>query len=198
MADIPAAVHLKSSHLKSVNHGLVFLFRTTTTATDNRTGPQTNGARMQLTSAAFKNEGKIPRKYTCEGDDRSPPLEWSGAPQETKSFALIVDDPDAPDPAKPLRVYVHWVLCNIPANTTGLDENGDLPASTVVGVNDFGNVGWGGPCPPTGRHRYFFKLYALDAALSGLASPKKKDLENAMEGHILAQAELMGTYQKGD
>ena len=156
---------------------------------------------MELKSPAFTNEGRIPRKYTCESDDLSPPLEWSGAPEETKSFALIVDDPDAPDPAKPQRVYVHWVLFNIPANTTVLDENasrGKLPPGTVTGVNDWDNREWGGPCPPIGRHRYFFKLYALDASLSGLTSPKKKDLENAMQGHVLAQAELMGTYQKGD
>ena len=156
---------------------------------------------MELKSPAFTNEGRIPRKYTCESDDLSPPLEWSGAPEETKSFALIVDDPDAPDPAKPQRVYVHWVLFNIPANTTVLAENasrGKLPPGTVTGVNDWDNREWGGPCPPIGRHRYFFKLYALDASLSGLTSPKKKDLENAMQGHVLAQAELMGTYQKGD
>ena len=156
---------------------------------------------MELTSTAFTNGGKIPKKYTCEGDDSTIPLRWSGAPQGTKSFALIVDDPDAPDPAKPQRVYVHWVLANIPADTTGLDEDPSrrkLPAGTIVGVNDFGKTDWGGPCPPIGRHRYFFKLYALDTMLSGLSSPRKKDLEKAMEGHIVAQAELMGTYQKGD
>ena len=156
---------------------------------------------LTLKSSAFQSNGNIPREYTCEGEDLSPPLEWSGAPAGTKSFALIVDDPDAPDPAKPQRVYVHWVLFNIPANTTVLDENasrGKLPPGTVTGVNDWDNREWGGPCPPIGRHRYFFKLYALDASLSGLTSPKKKDLENAMQGHVLAQAELMGTYQKGD
>lgn len=156
---------------------------------------------MELTSPAFTNEGRIPKKHTCESDDLSPPLQWSGAPEKTKSFALIVDDPDAPDPAKPQRVYVHWVLLNIPASTTGIDENasrGSLPPGTITGVNDWGNREWGGPCPPIGRHRYFFKLYALDASLTGLTSPRKKDLENAMQGHILAQAQLMGTYQKGD
>lgn len=156
---------------------------------------------MNLTSPAFTNEGRIPKKYTCESDDLSPPLEWTGAPAETKSFALIVDDPDAPDPAKPQRVYVHWVLYNIPTNTTALEENasrGNLPAGTITGMNDWDNREWGGPCPPIGRHRYFFKLYALDVTLTGLTSPKKKDVEDAMEGHILAQAQLMGTYQKGD
>jgi len=156
---------------------------------------------MELTSSAFSNGGRIPAKYTCEGDDLSPPLQWRSAPEGTKSYALIVDDPDAPDPAKPQRVYVHWVLGNIPADTTGFGEDaahGSLPAGTVVGMNDWEKAEWGGPCPPIGRHRYFFKLYALDTVLSGLSSPKKKDLEKAMEGHILAQAELMGTYQKGD
>ena len=156
---------------------------------------------MQLTSAAFTNEGRIPKKFTCEGDDLSPPLEWSGAPQGTKSFALIVDDPDAPDPAKPQVVWVHWVLYNIPANATRLDENASrsqLPPGTVTGINDWDKPEWGGPCPPIGRHRYFFKLYALDTTLDGLSSPRKKDVESAMKGHILAQAELMGTYQKGD
>lgn len=156
---------------------------------------------MQLTSTAFAHEGRIPTKYTCEGDDLSPPLKWTGAPEGTKSFALIVDDPDAPDPAKPQMVYVHWVLYNIPAGTSGIDENASrskLPAGTQTGINDYEKAAWGGPCPPIGRHRYFFKLYALDTVLNGLSSVSKKDLENAMRGHILAQAELMGTYQKGD
>jgi hypothetical protein len=156
---------------------------------------------MELTSTAFTNEGRIPKKYTCEGDDLSPPLRWSGAPEGTKSFALIVDDPDAPDPAAPKMVYVHWVLGNIPASASGLDENASrsrLPDGTITGVNDWKKAEWGGPCPPIGRHRYFFKLYALDTMLSGLSSPSKKDLEAAMQGHILAQAQLMGTYQKGD
>jgi Raf kinase inhibitor-like YbhB/YbcL family protein len=156
---------------------------------------------MQLTTTAFDHEGRIPKKYTCEGDDLSPPLAWTDPPQGSKSFALIVDDPDAPDPAKPQMVYVHWVLYNIPAGTSGIDENASrskLPDGTQTGINDYEKAAWGGPCPPIGRHRYFFKLYALDTVLSGLSSPSKKDLENAMRGHILAQAELMGTYQKGD
>ena len=156
---------------------------------------------MKLTSRVITNEGRIPNKYTCEGDDLSPPLEWSDAPEGTKSFALIVDDPDAPDPAKPQVVWVHWVLYNIPADTTGLLENAsraELPSGTVTGINDWTKAEWGGPCPPIGRHRYFFKLYALDTILDGLSSPTKKDVENAMQGHILAQTELMGTYQKGN
>jgi Raf kinase inhibitor-like YbhB/YbcL family protein len=156
---------------------------------------------MQLTSSAFDHEGRIPRKYTCEGEDLSPPLQWTDAPQETKSFALIVDDPDAPDPAAPKMVYVHWVLYNIPAGSSELAENasrGGLPAGTVTGINDWKKAEWGGPCPPIGRHRYFFKLYALDTVVHGLSLDTKKDLESAMKGHLLAQAELMGTYQKGD
>lgn len=156
---------------------------------------------MELTSTAFTNEGKIPRKYTCESDDLSPPLKWSGAPSGTKSFALIVDDPDAPDPQAPKMVYVHWVLYNIPASVSELPENAwqsNLPGGTVTGVNDWDKAEWGGPCPPIGRHRYYFKLYALDTILNGLSSARKKDVENAMQGHILAQSQLMGTYQKGD
>jgi Raf kinase inhibitor-like YbhB/YbcL family protein len=151
---------------------------------------------FSLTSSAFTNGGRIPRKYTCEGDDTSPPLSWSEVPTGARSLALIVDDPDAPDPAKPQRVYVHWVVYNIPSGATQIGE-GTSPPGSATGTNDFGKQAWGGPCPPIGRHRYFFKLYALDTTLD-LESPKKKDLESAMEGHILAQAELMGTYQKGD
>jgi len=151
---------------------------------------------FSLTSSAFTNGGRIPRKYTCEGDDTSPPLSWSEVPSGARSLALIVDDPDAPDPAKPQRVYVHWVVYNIPSGATQTGE-GASPSGAATGTNDFGKQAWGGPCPPIGRHRYFFKLYALDTTLD-LQSPKKKDLESAMQGHILAQAELMGTYQKGD
>jgi Raf kinase inhibitor-like YbhB/YbcL family protein len=156
---------------------------------------------LRITSTAFDNNGKIPPKYTCEGDDMSPPLEWSEVPEGTKSLALIVDDPDAPDPARPQRVYVHWVLYNIPPTATRIDENAwqsNLPGGTVTGINDWDKQAWGGPCPPIGRHRYFFKLYALDTTLDGISSARKKDVEDAMKGHILAQAELMGTYQKGD
>ena len=152
---------------------------------------------LSLTSSAFTNGGKIPRKYTCEGDDTSPPLSWSDLPSGTRSVALIVDDPDAPDPAKPQRVYVHWVVYNIPPGTTQIGEGSAPPSGAGTGTNDFGKQAWGGPCPPIGRHRYFFKLYALDKTLD-LKSAKKKDVESAMQGHILAQAELMGTYQKGD
>lgn len=158
-----------------------------------------NKTALTLTSSAFEQGGSIPSKYTCEGDDLSPPLAWSGAPNGTKTLALIVDDPDAPDPAKPQRVYVHWILHNIPSATTSLGENATksgLPSGAIQGKNDFGHQNYGGPCPPIGRHRYFFKLYALDTDLKNLATPTKPELLKAMEGHILAQTELMGTYQK--
>ena len=163
------------------------------------TGKGSNAMGLQITSPAFSEGRAIPAKYTCEGQDISPPLAWSGAPPNTKSFALIVDDPDAPDPAKPQRVYVHWVLYNIPAGTASLPENASksgLPKGAVQGKNDWGKPEFGGPCPPIGRHRYFHKLYALDTELNGLSSPTKADVERAMKGHILASGELMGTYQK--
>jgi Raf kinase inhibitor-like YbhB/YbcL family protein len=154
---------------------------------------------LNLTSTAFAHEGAIPKKYTCQGDDLSPPLAWSGAPAGTKSFALIVDDPDAPDPKAPKMTWVHWVLFNLPANSTGLAEGvarGALPQGTGEGLNDWKRTGYGGPCPPIGRHRYFHKLYALDSELAGLKNPTKAQVEAAMNGHILAQATLMGTYIK--
>ncbi len=154
---------------------------------------------MHITSTAFAAMASIPSQYTCEGKDLSPPLSFADAPAGTKSFALIVDDPDAPDPRAPKTVWVHWVLYDIPAGTTGLPEavtSAKLPAGTREGKNDWGRTGWGGPCPPIGRHRYFFKLYALDTVLPDLRQPKKADLEKAMQGHILASAELVGTYQK--
>ena len=154
---------------------------------------------LKITSTAFQPGGAIPSKYTCEDRDLSPPLAWSGAPPGTKTFALIVDDPDAPDPAKPQRVYVHWVLYNLPATTIALPENASkkgLPKGAVQGKNDWGKSEYGGPCPPIGRHRYFFKLYALDIELTGLSSPTKGDLERAMNGHVVDSGELIGTYQK--
>lgn len=154
---------------------------------------------FKLTSSAFTEGGAIPPRYTCEGDDISPPLAWSGAPDGTRSFALIVDDPDAPDPAHPQRTYVHWVLYNIPADATALNENASadgLPDGAMAGNNDWGDAAYGGPCPPIGRHRYFFKLHALDAELNGLTDATKADVEQAMEGHVLARAQLIATYQK--
>ena len=153
---------------------------------------------MELSSSAFTHGGVIPTRHTCEGQDIAPPLGWRDAPAATRSFALIVDDPDAPDPAAPKVTWVHWVLYDLPAGAQGLPEGGKpLPAGTREGLNDWHRKGYGGPCPPIGSHRYFFKLYALDAALGDLAAVAKGDVERAMEGHVLAKAELVGTYQKG-
>jgi Raf kinase inhibitor-like YbhB/YbcL family protein len=154
---------------------------------------------LEITSQAFSHEEEIPSKYTCDGKDMSPALEWSGFPEGTKSLALIVDDPDAPDPAAPKMTWVHWVLYNIPPSATGLPEavkSQDLPKGTREGLNDWKRTGYGGPCPPIGRHRYYHKLYALDTVLPDLGKPTKKDLEKAMEGHILAEATLVGTYKR--
>ena|SRR2546423_889507 len=154
---------------------------------------------LKVTSSAFQQGSSIPSQYTCDGNDTSPPLAWSGAAKSAKTFALIVDDPDAPDPAKPQRVYVHWVVYNIPVATSSLPENASksgMPKGAVQGKNDWGKPEYGGPCPPIGRHRYFFKLYALDTDLTGLSAPAKADLERAMKGHIVDSGELMGTYQK--
>jgi len=152
---------------------------------------------LKLTSPAFADGSEIPSVHTCEGRDISPPLEWSGAPAGTRSFALIVDDPDAPDPRAPKMTWVHWVLCNLPAEASGLDEAAkSLPAGTLVGLNDWKRAGYGGPCPPVGRHRYIHKLYALDAVLTGLQQPTKTDVERAMQDHVLAEACLIGTYRK--
>ncbi len=154
---------------------------------------------LKVTSSAFQQGGSIPSQYTCEGKDISPPLAWSGIPSNAKSIALIVDDPDAPDPAKPQRVYVHWVVYNIPSGTSSLSENASksgMPKGSVQGKNDWGKAEYGGPCPPIGRHRYFFELYALDTELTGLSGATKADVERTMKGHVVDSGELMGTYQK--
>ncbi len=153
---------------------------------------------LVLTSRSFEPGGPMPVDFTCEGAQVSPPLEWSGEPPQTRTFVLIVDDPDAPDPKAPKMTFVHWVLYNIPAGTHALetDAAADLPEGTDVGMNDRKQAGWAGPCPPIGRHRYFFKLYALDAALPRLKGATKGQIEAAMKGHIVAQAELIGTYEK--
>ena len=155
---------------------------------------------LVLSSPAFEPGGDIPSRFTCDGPDVSPPLAWSGAPDATRTFALIVDDPDAPDPAAPKRVWVHWVLWNVPASVASLVAGASktgLPKEARQGRHDGGGQGYSGPCPPIGRHRYFHKLYALDAALSGMgADTRKTDLERAMQGHVLAQAELLGTYAR--
>ena len=156
---------------------------------------------MILESPVFQHQESIPAMYTCQGEDLSPPLKWRNISEKAKSLALIVDDPDAPDPAAPQRTYVHWVVYNIPVKAPGFEaaagnEEDLLPKGTLKGQNDWGRKGYGGPCPPIGRHRYFFKLYALDTMLPDLNSPTKQALEAAMEGHIVEKAELIGTYQK--
>lgn len=155
---------------------------------------------FSLTSPAFAGDQLIPRTYTCDGDGISPPLEWSGVPTGAKSLALSVDDPDSPAPDAPRRTWVHLVLYNVPVEATGLAAGigiiTDLPRGAREGLNDWKKVGYGGPCPPNGRHRYFHKLYALDVMLDDLKHPTKAQLERAMNGHVLAQAELIGTYEK--
>ena len=155
---------------------------------------------MTLTSSSFADGAAIPRAHTCQGDETSPALAWSDLPKGTRALALIVDDPDAPDPAAPRMTWVHWVLYNLPPSANGLPESAksaSLPAGTRLGVNDFGHPGYGGPCPPVGRHRYVFKLYALDAPLPDLGGKATKAaVEKAMRGHVLAEARLVGTYQK--
>lgn len=152
---------------------------------------------MELTSTAFAPQEEIHQRYTCEGEDSAPPLHWRGVPSTARSLVLIVDDPDAPDPAAPQRTWVHWVLVDIPPNAAGLPAGGQpLPVGARAGLNDWHRLDYGGPCPPIGRHRYFFKLYALDTTLPALHQPTKTAVDQAMRGHVLAQAELIGTYQK--
>ena len=150
---------------------------------------------INITSSAFEEGGLIPAKYTCDGADVSPPLQWDAVPEGTKSIALICDDPDAP-----MGTWVHWVLFNLPAETKELVE--DIPADKILpdgasqGVSDFGRIGYGGPCPPGGTHRYFFKIYALDTELGLEAGADKRQLLKAMEGHILGQGQLVGKYKR--
>ncbi|MDI1267830.1 MAG: YbhB/YbcL family Raf kinase inhibitor-like protein [Polaromonas sp.] len=152
---------------------------------------------MKLSSSAFAPHDEIPRRHTYEGEDSAPPLHWDGVPTAARSLALIVDDPDAPDPAAPQQTWVHWVLIDLPPDSTDLPAGGQpLPAGARAGLNDGHRADYGGPCPPVGRHRYFFKLYALDTSLPTLHQPTKAAVERAMHGHVLASAELMGTYQK--
>jgi len=151
---------------------------------------------LAIMSTAFLPNGTIPAEYTCEGENRAPPLAFVSPPPGTKSFALVVDDPDAPDPRAPKRTWVHWVVYNLPPQTTSLPAGGFLPAGARSGTNDWGRTGYGGPCPPIGRHRYVHKLYALDVELPNLGAPTKAELERAMTGHILSRAELVGTYEK--
>ncbi|MGI5864066.1 MAG: YbhB/YbcL family Raf kinase inhibitor-like protein [Myxococcales bacterium] len=154
---------------------------------------------LSIASPEFSHQDEIPKKFTHDGLNISPPLAWSGVPAGTKSLALIVDDPDAPDPRAPKRVWTHWTIYNLPPDTTGLPEavrEGQLPGSAREGMNDSGGHGYDGPVPPIGRHRYFFKLYALDTVLPDLGRPTKAQLEKAMKGHVLEQAELVATYER--
>lgn len=145
---------------------------------------------MKLESLVFSSNSFIPKKYTCEGENVNPPLKISEIPPETKSLVLIVDDPDAPG-----NNWVHWIVWNIPPQITEIKEN-NIPQGAIEGMTDFGKTGYGGPCPPWGTHRYFFKLYALDTKLTLNSSAQKSDLEKAMKGHILAKAELIGLYRR--
>lgn len=157
------------------------------------------GQSMTIESGAFEADKEIPQKYTCEGKNLRIPLKWSGIPKGTKSLVLIVDDPDAPDPRKPKMVWVHWILYDIPVSISSLPEgprDAALPKGVRQGLNSWKKKVWGGPCPPIGRHRYFFKLFALDKTLGDLHEPKLKTIMKAMDSHILKKAELMGTYEK--
>lgn len=152
-----------------------------------------------LTSPAFDAGHEIPAIHTCDGSDISPPLSWSGVPPNTKSLVLIVDDPDAPDPAAPQRTWVHWVLYNIPPDARGLEQGvaaNHLPKGTHEGNNDWKRAGYGGPCPPVGKHRYFHKLYAIDTVLPSLGKATKAEVEKAMHGHVIEKTELIGVYQR--
>jgi len=154
---------------------------------------------LTLTSPAFADGEEIPEKYTCLGEDCSPALAWTGVPPDCQSLSLIVDDPDAPDPRAPKTIWAHWLLYNLPPDTAGLAERvspSRLPPGTQEGLNDWHRTGYGGPCPPIGRHRYFFRLYALDRVLEGLKSPTRRKLLAAMEGHVIARVELVGTFRK--
>jgi len=174
----------------------VFAFLIGVVVANSSAAQKTEKGQMQLTSTAFSEAAPIPAKYTCDDKNLSPPLKWSGVPAGAKSLVLIADDPDAP-----VGTWIHWVLYALPSSVTELPE--DVPKGQYTvgggrqGVNDFKHLGYGGPCPPPGKaHRYFFKLYALDAPLDMKPGATRKDVERAMEKHVLAQAQLMGTYNR--
>lgn len=151
-----------------------------------------------ITSSAFNADQEIPRRYTCDGQDISPPLQWTGSPEGTQSLVLIMDDPDAPDPEAPKMIWVHWILYNLPPDSGGFPEavpGSGLPSGALQGINSWDRTGYGGPCPPIGRHRYFFKLCALDYTLPDLGHPDKDKLLECMRGHVIAETVLMGTYR---
>ena len=150
---------------------------------------------LTLSSPAFAHGADIPSQFTCDGSDTPPPLAWSGVPDQAASLALIVDDPDAPDPAAPKMTWVHWVLFNLPPGSAAL-RAGELPSGAQQGLNDWKQTGYRGPCPPVGRHRYYFKLYALDIELPAVKRATKAQIEAAMQGHILTEAQLLGRYRR--
>jgi Raf kinase inhibitor-like YbhB/YbcL family protein len=186
------------------NRRIVFAFSATLATLGFAAAFSTMSTRAQegglvLTSPAFRDGESIPSEYTCDGADLVPPLAWSGVPAQARSLALIVDDPDVPDPAAPKRTWVHWVVYDIPPTASGIAEGGGgakLPAGSKEGINDWRRPAFGGPCPPIGRHRYFHKLYALDVELKDRKTPTKPELEAAMQGHVLASAVLVGTYER--
>lgn len=154
---------------------------------------------LTLRSPAFDHLGPIPVRHTCDGEDTPPPLEWAGVPAAARSLVLIVDDPDAPDPQAPRMTWIHWVLYNLPAGAGGLVEGvtaAGLPPGALDGLNSWNRTGYGGPCPPIGRHRYFHKLLALDTVLPDLGTPDIHRLQAALAGHVLERVELVGTYQR--
>lgn len=154
---------------------------------------------MTISSPTFRHEDPIPERFTCEGADVSPALRWREPPDGTQALALLVEDPDAPDPAAPERIFTHWIIYNLPPDSTGLVENvgiETLPRGARLGQNDFERMRWGGPCPPIGRHRYHFKLYALDSPVPTAHVLTRNGLLDAISGHVLGYAELMGTYEK--
>ncbi len=160
--------------------------------------PSNQESPMKISSTAFADGGEIPARYTYHNQNLSPPLQWKGVPNGTKSLVLIVDDPDAPDPQAPRMTWVHWLLYNIPPDATGLPEGvqtAQLPEGTKEGLNDWEKTGYDGPAPPVGRHRYFHKLYALDTTLDDLHKPTKAQVVAKMKGHVIAQAEWMGTFK---
>jgi len=200
VTDPHAASELPAQQMRRVFPWIAFaLLVPSVPATRSGHAKEEQAMTIKLTSSAFEHEGGIPKLHTCQGKDVSPPLAWGGVPKNAKSLVLIVDDPDAPDPAAPKMTWVHWVLYDIPPSATGLPQGvspNELPDGTLEGVSDFQRTGYGGPCPPMGRHRYFHKLYALDFVLPNLQKPRKADVEKAMKGHVIEQAVLVGTYQK--
>jgi len=185
-------------HISPTSFSLALCLAATAWAQQD-SGQQGATPQMTISSSAFQEGQEMPGKYTCEGTNTSPPISWSNVPAKAVSLALIADDPDAPDPAAPKMTFVHWVIYDVPVSAKGLPEgvkSKSLPPGTREGKNGRGKPGYTGPCPPIGRHRYFFKLFALDTVLSDQKQPSSEQLQKAMEGHVLAKAQTIGTYQK--